>query len=418
MRYLKVLSLCGLLFFWGLPSQAAQLNGLYEAEVVVANQGRGLRTTAMSEAMAAVLLKVSGSSAVLGEEVIQSAMADAARYVQQYRYRSEAIPSGKRQVAKNGKPAADSRLLLSVGFDSASIDKLLRRFGFTVWSSARPATLVWLAIEEGSRRVLVGANDQGLVREVLEAEAQRRALPLLLPLLDLTDRSKVRPAEIWGGFLENIETASQRYEAQAILIGKLYSTGGRWEAHWTLRYQGQEHVWQKRAKGVRAVIASGVGGSSDYLLQHFAKSSYLGVDQLALRIEGVDGMSAFRRVNDYLLSLHGVEAVTLRRVDASSNSFLVQIEGSREAVLQAITMGDVLVKVETPVPESLLSPEFTTPPQWASSTQPAPQPELPQSGVDAQIPADNTEQPIDNTELPPQQPQVAPLQELVYRLLS
>jgi hypothetical protein len=191
-----------------------------------------------------------------------------------------------------------------------------------------------------------------------------------------------------------------------------------------LRYQGQEYAWQERAKDVRAVIASGVGGSSDYLSQRFAESSYLGVDQLALRIEGVDGMGAFRRVNDYLLSLHGVEAVTLRRVDASSSSFLVQIEGSREALLQAITMGDVLVKVETPVPESLLSPEFTAPPQWASSTQPAAQPELPHSSVDAQSPADNTEQPIDNTgpvdgaESLPQQPQVAPLQELVYRLLS
>ena len=110
------MTLCGLLFFWGLPLQAAQLNGLYEAEVELADQGRAARATAMSEAMAAVLLKVSGSETLLDEEVLQSAMADASRYVRQYRYRSEEIPPEERVAAEDDTPAADSRLLLWVGF--------------------------------------------------------------------------------------------------------------------------------------------------------------------------------------------------------------------------------------------------------------------------------------------------------------
>jgi hypothetical protein len=418
------MALGALLIIWGLPLQAAQLKGLYEAEVEVVDQGRALRTTAMGEAMAAVLLKVSGSAAVLEEEVIKSALADASRYVRQYRYRSEEIPAEKRSAAVDDEPPAENRLLLWVGFDSGSIDNLLRRFGFNVWSAARPSTLVWLAVEEGSRRVLVGANDRGLVREVLEKEAERRAISLHLPLLDLTDQSKVRAVDVWGGFWDNIEAASYRYETQAILVGKLYAVGSGWEARWILRYQGDQHEWEYRSDDVSTVIANGVGGATDYLSNYFASTSYLGMDQLALRIEAVNGMEDFRRVNDYLQSLHGVTAVKLRRVDALSASFLIDIEGGRDTLLQAISMGDVLVEVETPAPESMPIPELMVP--VSPSLQPAPheQGEMPVAEVAAEPVADGKEPAMESDELTedagqlPQQPQVIPIEELVYRLLS
>jgi hypothetical protein len=276
---------------------------------------------------------------------------------------------------------------------------------------------VWLGVEDVSRRVLVGANDQGLVREVLDAESRRRAIPLRLPLLDLTDQSKLRVIDVWGGFVDNIQAASERYEAQAVLFGKLYSAGANWEARWTLLYQGEQHEWQHNAADVSDVIKSGVAGTSEYLSEAFAESSYLGIDQLALRIEGIDDMDDFRRSNDYLQSLHGVSAVTLRRVDASSSSFLLQIEGSRETVLQAIARGDVLVEVEQPLGEPevpanepvfpITEPE-TTPPTTSGPEQVSP------------VGGEPTEQVIEPVEERPTviQPEAVPIHELVYRLLS
>ncbi len=371
MRNLNLYNLFALLCFWALPLQASQSDGLYEAEVEAADQGAVARTTAMGEAMAAVLLKVSGNSRILQEEVILSAMADASRYVRQYRYRSEAIPPEERQPAEGDEPVKESRLMLWVSFDSGSIDDLLRRYGFTVWSAARPTTLVWLAVEEGSQRVLVGANDEGLVREVLDAESQRRAIPIRLPLLDLTDQSQLRIVDVWGGFVDTIQRASARYEPQAVLVGKLYAAGGAWEARWMLLYQGDVHEWRHTSEDVMAVIASGVGGSSDYLSQRFAESSYMGVEQLVLHIGGIESMAAHRRVTDYLHSLHGVSAVTLRRVDATSSNFLLQVEGGSDTVLQAIAMGDRLVQVEAPLQleQPALPEQAVEPGQPASSDE-------------------------------------------------
>lgn len=338
MRYLKYLALGALMIVWGLPLQAAQLNGLYEAEVAVPDQGRTTRARAMDDAMAAVLLKVGGSAAVLEEEAIKKALSNASRFVQQYRYRSESDERG----------SSSSGLMLWVGFDKSSIDNLLRTAGMNVWGENRPATLVWLAVEEGSSRQLVGANDQGLVRNLVESEAQRRAIPLVLPLLDLTDQSKVRPIDVWSGFFDNLKAASKRYESQAILVGKLYQAGRLWEARWTLLYQGERREWQKSGTRVSEVIAAGVGGTADYLSSYFSSTSYTGQEELALHINNVGGLAGFRRVSDYLRSLHGVSTVTARRIDATSASFRMQIVGGRDALLQAIGMGDVLVKADPP----------------------------------------------------------------------
>lgn len=413
MRYLKFFALCGLLLGWGVPLQAAPVSGLYETEVEVADQGREARAHAMSSAMTAVLVKVTGSETIPAEAVLQEALRDASRYVRQYRYRSEA---GNGRGA--GGASGQNRLLLWVSFDSGSIDSLLQRFGFSTWSAARPDTLVWLAVEEGSRRVLVGANDQGLVREVLDAEAQRRAIPLRLPLLDLTDQSRVSAVDVWGGFTDVIAAASQRYESQAVLIGKLYRAGKGWEARWTLRYRGEQHEWQQGGAAVQQVIASGVGGTCDHLLQRYAASSEPGMDQLVLRVEGVKGMKEFRRVNDYLQSLHGVTAVTLHRVDASSSSFVVRIEGGRDRVLQAIAMGDVLVKKASQVSAPIAAPLPQVLPVGAARVAPKPQ------GAPATVPPEqDSTQPVDtefkdDATLPAEGPQVMPLEVLVYRLLS
>jgi len=116
----------------------------------------------------------------------------------------------------------------------------LRSHGFTVWGTARPATLIWLGVENKASRVLVGANDGGLLRGLIDQESERRALPVKLPQLDMRDQQQVSTADVWGDFLDTIKRASQRYDAQAIVIGRLYQTSSRrWEARWTLDYRGE-----------------------------------------------------------------------------------------------------------------------------------------------------------------------------------
>jgi uncharacterized protein len=347
---MKNLTICTLLILiWSAPLVAADSLGLYQNEVVVTDQGEQARADGMQQAMGEVLLKVTGTAQVFEDEWLLTAMSTAGQFVQQYRYRSEAIPQEEQQPDENGQVLRE-RLYLSVRFDANSIDDLLRQHGYTIWGETRPVTLVWLGVEQEGNRVLVGANDTGLVRELIDKEAARRALPVKLPLLDLTDQSALSMADIWGDFLDSIQSASLRYHPQAILVGRLYPViGGQWGVRWTLLYQGETFRWLQQSSEVAPLIAEGIGNTAEHLVQRFAESFVTGSDEILLEISGVQGLSAYGRVMDYLAGLPGVKEVKVNKMMPTALSIRIRTGGGSDAVLQTIALGDVLEVAPAPL---------------------------------------------------------------------
>ena len=323
----------------------AQAVELYQAEVEVADQGVAARSKGMSQAMGQVLLKVSGTNQVLLDGGLQSAMQQASRYAQRYQYRSETIQSGMPQQDASGQPK-NSRLMMQVEFDPRGINALLRQQGHAVWGHVRPMTLVWMAVEDRGTRTLVGADDAGLVRQLLQQNAQQRALPLQLPLLDLEDQSQVRVADIWGSFHHDVLRASARYHAQAVLIGRLYPLSRQqWEVRWTLLHDGEHVSWELRSDDVSVLIASGVDQSGEWLASRFAKFVQDSDGALILHVAGVADLRAYRRLIDYLSRTSGVRSITLDTLHEDTIRLLLAVDGGREAMMRTIALGGVLEKV-------------------------------------------------------------------------
>ncbi|MCW8829531.1 MAG: DUF2066 domain-containing protein [Gammaproteobacteria bacterium] len=371
MRYLTLIPL--FLLILASPLQAIEPRQLYHAEVEVPDQGGQARTTGMEQAMAEVLVKVAGTRRVHEDETLATAMRSASRYVQQYRYRSEPQSAAGQQEGR----AAKERLLLSVRFDPKSIDELLQRQGFTVWGAMRPSTLIWLGVEQGNKRLLLGANDGGFVHERIEQEAARRALPVKLPLLDLADQSRVRPADIWGGFVETIEEASVRYAPQAILIGRLDKvTSSRWEARWILLYGEERLRWRQQAAEVAELIEEGIGQTAEHLLERFSSTLVSGSGNMRLEVLGIADLKQYRQVADYLSGVHGVSAVRAERVTHEAVRFNLQIRGGSAAILQMLALGDLLEVV--PVREKIpVAEEVPVPPgavRGGQATEPVAEP--------------------------------------------
>lgn len=339
MRYLTFLSL--VTFLLSLPLQTQALPALYEAEVEVPDQGRATRTEGMSQAMAAVLLKVSGNRRVAEEESLAEALQQPARFVQQYSYRTE-------------EEEEQERLLLHVRFDPRGIDELLHRSGINVWGDARPSTLIWLGVEDGGRRVLVGDNDRGLVRGLVEREAARRALPVKLPKMDSRDLKNVRPADVWGEFFETVKEASERYAPHAILMGRIYPvSAGRWESRWSLDYRGEVVRWEFRSAAVGPLIADAIDRVTDQLVSRLTQSYVGGSGELLLRVEGVHNLKDYRRVFNYLKGTRGVKQVVAETMTPKTVRLRVVTDGGIEPVLQTIAIGRTLTKVSQPVATAL-----------------------------------------------------------------
>ncbi len=334
------------LLLW-LPSgaMAAEVSGLYEAEITVFSQKRSERATAMVSALAEVLAKVSGRRDAAMLRGVARDSKSPAHLLQQYRYRTLPVDSAD---------AGDNAQILLFRFDKAAVDKVLRDNGLPVWGATRPSSLVWLAVEDEGRRYLVGGDSPEPVRALLMAEAKRRGLAVSLPLMDLQDQQALRFGDIWGGFSDVILQASRRYRTEAVLVGRLYRpAGGDWQAQWTL-LEGQDmHSWTGNGVLPAEVIDVGVAGAIETLASRYAPTSGQGpAGQLPLTVAEVRTLSDYARVSRYLASLQQVAGLQVSRVEADRVTFELDVESGPEAIVQIIALGDVLAPMTPDVDDS------------------------------------------------------------------
>lgn len=336
MSYGLLLCLCWLPF----QVMGAQVSGLYEAEIQVFSQKRAERATAMLSGLAEVLAKVSGQRDAALVQGVAQAIRSPAKFLQQYRYK--AMPEEERQALITVE--GDDPQLLVFRFDKQAVDKLLSDNGLPVWGSTRPSTLVWLAIEDGGERQLLGSDSPQQAVKDLQHEAKRRGMAVVLPLMDLEDQMKLSFADVWGGFRESIEAASARYRTESILVGRLLRTPeGEWSARWSLLEKDGVRNWRADGALMAEVLDSGVAGAIEMLAAAYApKGGAAQAGFVPLTVTAVHNLSDYARVTQYLQSLQLVTQVYVIQVEADRIRFKLDSKGSEEEVAQTIALGSVL----------------------------------------------------------------------------
>lgn len=337
---------------------AAEVSGLYSAEAQVFSQKRSERAIAMVAALAEVLVKVSGQRDAALVQGVAQATRSPAMFLQQYRYR--ALSDEQRELAlqeamANDLTGSDPQIVF-FRFDKAAVDKVLRDNGLSVWGSTRPATLAWLAVQEEENRYLLGSDSVEPARKLLMAEAKRRGLALLLPLMDLEDQRTLSFADVWGGFRDPILRASTRYQTESVLVGRMYRTvGGEWQAQWTLLEGEQIQSWAGAGVLPVEVIDEGISGAIEVLASRYAPVAGEQAGLLPVTVIDVRSLADYARVTRYLKSLQRVDHVQIAQVDADQVTFELDVEGGPEAIAQTIKLGNVLKRYQ---PQSVASGEF------------------------------------------------------------
>ena len=254
-------------------SQAAKITDLYEAEIPVLSQNRADRHVAIKQAFAEVLVRVSGQQdvvlalppfietdavpvaktpnqeqpklALVGKTVlIAEALTKATYYVKQFRYQKPTgrpyIDWGLKPVDKKKKKTKKAKeQVIWIRFNKKKINKLLHDTGLPVWGKTRPSILVWMVVENRSKRYLLSNSIKSTTREAIEKHARLYGLPIRFPLMDLADRANVSTSDVWGNFEDRIMQASKRYQTESILVGKLYIANRSWHTQWTLYVDDQ-----------------------------------------------------------------------------------------------------------------------------------------------------------------------------------
>jgi len=332
MRALAPAAALFLLALLAAPLPGAQVAGLYEGEVEVASEQEALRDEALGRALLQVLTKLTGAVEP-GGSAVAAARAEPGRYLQQFRYR------------ETGDAAAP--LALWARFDPSAVDALVREAGLPVWSAERPGVLAWVALaREGEPEIVApdaAADDQGVVA-AMAARAWRRGVPLSFPLLDLEDRVRIEPADVWQLDDTALAAASARYAPGAVLAGRIErSADGAWLARWRLDEGGRRFEWQGRGSSAADAAAPAL----DVVAQRFAAHYALAPEQgapgaIEVRVSGVRTLADYARVLGYLEALDQVQELMVSGARGDEFAFRMQVRGGAEGLRRLASFGGVL----------------------------------------------------------------------------
>ncbi|GMR16381.1 MAG: DUF2066 domain-containing protein [Gammaproteobacteria bacterium] len=317
---------------------------LYEEEAPVEGQGREERAYVVREALKEVLVRISGRNearALAEDEIL---VPRPTRFIQQFRYRkfkaNEVIPANP---VDGAKPYTQK---LWLRFAEKAVVNLLRQQGLPVWGKTRPATLVWLVVDDQKQRVLIGNSTPHISRTYIEQEARKKGLPFRLPLLDLADQSKLQVTDVWGNFEDTILAASTRYQTEAVLVGRIYlSFAKTWNTRWSLYSAGQRYDWEvSNSESLRAAVKEGLSKTGAVLSARFAQvDASLDSGRILLQIKNIPDLKTYNRAIKYLKSLSIVSNVQAHQVNTNDVIFSIDSRNGRLGVAQSIALGHVLV---------------------------------------------------------------------------
>jgi len=297
------------------PAEGARVPGLYEAEVAF----EGDREQAFRDALAAVLVRMTGRRDIAARAEVSPLLGNAAAFAQQFR-----------------QPAPDR---LWAAFDGAALEQELAQLGQPVWGPERPSTLLWIAVDGGGGKRFVMAADEEFeqaapIRAEILAAARERGVPVVFPLMDAQDRALASFPEVWGGFHDSILAASARYGADAVLVGRL-SLDDPGHGRWSLLEAGDEQRW---AGG----IPQSIGRVADQFAARFAVVSSGESRVVRLAVSGVDSIEDYGRISRFLGGLTAVEGLSVESAEGDRLVFRAALRGEAAALDEAVRLGGLL----------------------------------------------------------------------------
>ena len=292
-------------------ASAATRTELYQASVAAPERGEAAQSAAFAQALRVVLVRVTGRRAAGEEAVFAPLLAEARRYVQQYR------------------AAADNQLLVT--FDGNAIDRWLAQYGQPIWGRDRPATFVWLAVPAAGTQAagVVRAEDTSDLRTAIDAEAQLRGIPLRWPSAADLVTHHVDYAVVAGGPVNALFDLGRQLGGEGVLVGRPGAAGA---ILWTYQFQDRTASF--------AGATEGIDGAADVYAGLFAASG--APTAVDLEVSGITDVAGYARVQGALESLPFVAHVSVSALDSDRALLRLSVRGGAAALQRALALNGPL----------------------------------------------------------------------------
>ncbi len=364
---------------------AVVVDNLYRAQVEVDGRDDQSRDEGFERALSEVLVRITGTRALLDDEDIEPLLENARELADAYQYVD-----------------VEGQLNLRVTFSASGVSRALAERDQAVWGANRPGVLVWFVTQERGGRELIqrddfmpdfleqsqkpitlsGRPEDGPWKAALLDQATRRGVPVLLPFFDDQDRDRLSVSELWGQFRESIDAASERYSPDRIAVVRVNERGGEWQARWQLRSPGSTDdgiSGEIRESEREALVASLVDAWAGHFADIFAVAPG-DVEQqqrLEMVVTGVDSMTGYASVRRALLGMEPVRAAEPGAVKGNELRLRLSLSGDLTLLREYVSLDQRFEMMAGPADESLGREEDAS--AWLLEDEAADEPEAGES---------------------------------------
>jgi hypothetical protein len=239
---------------------AFEVTGLFEIELVARSESSEDREQAIKQALFVVLDRILISDDISQIPVVQEMLLGAQHYVKQSQY--ALLPA-----EAYGESSAR---LFRVQFDENQVLEAVRKGQVGIWDEIRPETLLWLVVDADGTRQFYNADTMPDIESALMTASKAKGLPFIYPLLDMEEQQKISVSEVLGTDSKNLLAASSRYEAPAVMAGRLVKKADCWQSEWAFYFDGKIKQWSNGScQALKFAISAGVRGAYSELSNYY-----------------------------------------------------------------------------------------------------------------------------------------------------
>ncbi len=323
------------------PAMATSVEGLYGTEVPVSDRSIAATDRGVVEALAVVLVKLTGNSATATDARARPLLA---------RARSFATVIGQAQTGN----AVDG-YRLRVDFDPAALAAALRERGFILWAKERPRLQLGLASMDATGQPL--PLDAAVVTAI-DQQAASRGLPL-------THRPAPRPPATpdtgaWLDALLGLGSDPIPSGAAPQLAGVLRATPeGQWTGDWRVVVDGQTTAWVASDASPEALVRAALDRATDRVAAHYADPAIFGgaLASFTLRVQGLRNAADYGQMLRLLRDMDAVQRLEVAQVSGDQIQLTVTARGGLPALAQSLLLNPQL----SPLPNQPAIYQWVTP---------------------------------------------------------
>lgn len=315
---------------------AIEVNNLYVADVSADQSQRQWQSNALTQ----VITRLTGLTDLSAYPAITSELNNAGKYVKQFE-----------SVRHNGI----SRL--KVLLDAKLINVLLQQQEIAIWGAHRPEILVWIVQQQGADRFFLRQQDNELV-QLLRQSLAEHGIPVTLPLYDMDDLMRLSETDVWAGFWQAIDQASNRYRPNMVMTLAFDEVSQNGDKLLRLSWQRQAPV--PGTNQTRIVRNETTAAEYAELVSAFAAAltAELAAEQAVvlqaehntyqLAVSNLQSLADVVTVETLLNRVLGVATVTLSEYSAKEAKFAVNLQIELSQLTDILRWEPALLLSDTP----------------------------------------------------------------------